>query len=215
MNGSSSLTRRSFVACAVSAAALAVPRTGMAERPLVPTPRQTTGPFYPRTKPRDSDADLVTVAGRPEPAQGTLTRIDGRVVDPRGRVVPDALVEIWQCDALGRYHHPRDGGGLDPNFQGYGRTETDGQGGYGFRTIRPVPYPGRTPHIHFAVAARNFPHLTTQMYVAGEPLNNGDFVLGRIRDPLARASVIVVLAPLAHGEPGSLTGTFDIVLGAA
>lgn len=213
MNGSSSLTRRSFVACALSAAALAVPRSAVAATSLLPTARQTTGPFYPRIKPLDSDADLVTVAGRPEPAQGTVTLIHGRVVDPRGRVVPDALVEIWQCDALGRYHHPRDGGGLDPNFQGYGRTETDGQGGYAFRTIRPVPYPGRTPHVHFAVSARNYPDLTTQMYVAGEPLNERDFVLNRIADPRARDRLVVALRPHGHEEPGSLAGTFDIVLG--
>lgn len=211
MDGSRRLTRRSFVAGALSAAALAVPRSALAETPLVPTARQTTGPFYPRIKPPESDADLVTVAGRPEPARGTVTLIHGRVVDIRGRVVPDALVEIWQCDALGRYHHPRDGGGLDPNFQGYGRTETDGRGEYAFRTIRPVPYPGRTPHIHFAVSARDHPHLTTQMYVAGEPLNERDFVLNSIPDPRARARVIVALRP--NAESGSLAGTFDIVLG--
>lgn len=213
MKDSSLVTRRCFVACAVSAAALGVPRPAAAETSLVLTPRQTAGPFYPRTKPLDSDADLVTVAGRPESAKGTVTLIHGRVLDRRGRVVPDALVEIWQCDALGRYHHPRDGGGLDANFQGYGRTETDGQGGYGFRTIRPVPYPGRTPHIHFAVSARNYPPLTTQMYVAGEPLNERDFVFNGIRDPRARNSVVVALAPHGDGDPGSLTGTFDIVLG--
>ena len=208
------LTRRYFVACVVSAAAVGVAKPGTAAPSPVLTARQTTGPFYPLTKPLDSDADLVTVAGRTEPAKGTLTRIVGRVLDPRGRVAPDALVEIWQCDALGRYHHPRDGGGLDPNFQGYGRTESDGRGVYGFRTIRPVPYPGRTPHIHFAVSARDFPRLTTQMYVAGEPLNERDFVLNAIRDPRARAGVIVPLRPDPHGEAGALLGTFDIVLGA-
>lgn len=213
MNGSRVLTRRCFVASAMFAAALGVSRSGTAALSLVPTARQTTGPFYPRAKPLDSDADLVHVAGRPGPAKGTVTRIVGRVLDPRGREVPGALVEIWQCDALGRYHHPRDGGGLDPNFQGYGRAQTGGQGDYEFRTIRPVPYPGRTPHIHFAVSARDFPPLTTQMYVAGEPLNEGDFVLNTIRDPMARSSVIVALEPAPHGDAGSLLGIFDIVLG--
>jgi protocatechuate 3,4-dioxygenase beta subunit len=78
-----------------------------------------------------------------------------------------------------------------------------------------VPYPGRTPHIHFAVSALDFPPLTTQMYVAGEPLNSRDFLLNRIRDPRARASVIVSLEPLADGEDAELLGTFDIVLGAS
>ncbi len=216
MNGSGwSVSRRSFVVGGLSAAAWAVSVSNPAgaEASRVPTARQTAGPFYPRTKPIDSDADLVSVAGRTERARGIVTRVAGRVLDPGGRAVPDALVEIWQCDALGRYHHPRGGGGRDPNFQGYGRVETDGSGGYAFRTIRPVPYPGRTPHIHFAVSARDFPVLTTQMYVAGEPLNDEDFVLNAIRDPEARAGVIVDLVPAPGDEPGSLTGTFDIVLG--
>lgn len=213
MSGLPVLTRRWFVACAAAAVALRVPSAGAEALSLVRTPRQTAGPFYPRIKPADLDTDLVRVAGRPGLAQGTLTRITGRVVDPRGRPVPNALVEIWQCDALGRYHHPRDGGGLDPNFQGYGRTETDGEGGYGFRTIRPVPYPGRTPHIHFAVAARDFAPLTTQMYVAGEPGNDGDFVLNRIADPEARASVMVTLDRASDGADHVLAGTFQIVLG--
>lgn len=215
MSAISLLTRRTFVAGAMSAAAMGGWRPAAAEKAaLVPTAPQTPGPFYPRTRPLDADADLIRVAGRSEPARGTVTRIAGRVLDPDGRAVPEALVEIWQCDALGRYHHPRDGGGLDANFQGYGRTETDGRGGYLFRTIRPVPYPGRTPHIHFAISAPNFPRLTTQMYVAGEPLNERDFVLRRIRDPKARASVIVALVPDPLGDPGTLAGTFDIVLGA-
>lgn len=213
MISSRRITRRSFVAFAVSAAAFGARQSTAAKAELAPTASQTTGPFYPRAKPPDSDADLVHVAGRSEPAKGTVTRVAGRILDPRGKAVPDALVEIWQCDALGRYHHPRDGGGLDPNFQGYGRTETDGRGGYLFRTIRPVSYPGRTPHIHFAISAPNFPSLVTQMYVAGEPLNERDFVLNRIADPRARAGVIVDLAPDPQGDPGSLAGTFDIVLG--
>lgn len=209
------MTRRTFVAAAASAAAVGAAGRGWASADLVPTPPQTAGPFYPATKPPDSDADLVSVAGRGGLAEGTVTRLAGRVLDPRGRPVAGALVEIWQCDALGRYHHPRDGGGGDPNFQGFGRTQTADGGLYGFRTIRPVPYPGRTPHIHFAVSAQNFPPLITQMYVAGDPLNDRDFVLNRIRDPLARASLIVDLTPAGAGDPGSLKGTFDIVLGAA
>ena len=209
---SPAFTRRRLMASAASAAAIVV--TGRAMAALVPTPRQTTGPFYPLTKPLDSDADLVIVAGRSGPAQGTVTHVIGRVLDPDGRPVRGAFVEIWQCDALGAYHHPRDGGGRDPDFQGYGRTDAGDDGGYRFRTIRPVPYPGRTPHIHFAVTARGFPTLTTQMYVAGEPGNDGDFVLRRIVDPEARAAVIVPLQPAGDVETGALLGVFDIVLGA-
>ncbi len=206
------LTRRHLVGAALSTAAVAV--AGPALAALMPTPRQTTGPFYPLTKPLDSDADLVAVAGRPGPAKGIVTHVIGRVLDPGGRPVTDARVEIWQCDALGAYHHPRDGGGRDPDFQGYGRMDAGNDGAYRFRTIRPVPYPGRTPHIHFAVTARGFPTLTTQMYIAGEPRNDGDFVLRRIADPQARASVIVALDPAPEVEAEALLGVFDIVLGA-
>jgi protocatechuate 3,4-dioxygenase beta subunit len=102
---------------------------------------------------------------------------------------------------------------LDENFQGYGRTATDETGGYRFRTIRPVPYPGRPPHIHFAVSGNGLPRFTTQMYVAGEPGNDRDGVLMGVRDPAARARLIVPLSPAPEAEPGALAATFDIVLG--
>jgi protocatechuate 3,4-dioxygenase, beta subunit len=208
------LDRRGFIAASLSgAAALLLPAPARAA--LTPTPRQTEGPFYPLSLPLDADADLATVAGRAGPAQGTITHVFGRVLDRGGRSVPGARVEIWQCDALGRYHHPRDGGGADPNFQGYGAVVTDREGLYRFRTIRPVPYPGRTPHIHFALSGRGFDRFTTQMYVAGEPLNEGDFVLSRIRDPAARERVIVQLEPADAMEAGALLGRFDIVVGGA
>lgn len=209
------LSRRAVVSSTAAAAAL-FPLPGLGAG-LMPTPRQTAGPFYPEVKPLDSDADLVRVAGQAEPAAGTVTDVLGRVLDPEGKPVVDALVEIWQCDAFGHYHHPLDaarrGGGADPRFQGYGRTVSAGDGGYRFRTIRPVAYPGRTPHIHFAVTAQGFA-LTTQMYVAGEPLNETDFILSRIRDPDARARVIVPLEPAGGWETLGLIGVFDIVLGA-
>jgi protocatechuate 3,4-dioxygenase beta subunit len=116
---------------------------------LVLTPRQTEGPFYPVELPTDRDSDLVRVTGADAQAMGQVAHVMGRVLDPRGRPVPGALVEIWQCDANGRYLHPGDRGGpRDLRFQGYGQALTEAGGGYHFRTIRPVPYPGRTPHIH-------------------------------------------------------------------
>jgi protocatechuate 3,4-dioxygenase beta subunit len=178
------------------------------------TPPQTAGPFYPRWFPADSDNDLVQVTGHAGIANGTITHLNGRVLDEAGRAVSGARVEIWQCDATGRYHYVDDGRGdppLDENFQGYGQAVTDAGGGYRFRTIRPVPYPGRTPHIHFAVSVPGFPRFITQMYVAGEPLNERDGVLMSVRDPAARARLIVSLLPAI--EPGALAGTFDIVLG--
>lgn len=182
----------------------------------VRTPAQTTGPFYPRELPLDSDNDLATVVGAPTGARGTIAHVSGRVLDDNERPVRDARVEIWQADAFGRYHHPADrrDAPLDPGFQGYGQTMTANDGAYRFRTIRPVPYPGRTPHIHFAITARGGVRLVTQMYVAGEPLNARDAVLNGVRDPAARAAVIVDLKPAPDIEPGALAATFDIVLGA-
>lgn len=207
------LDRRTFVTAAVSGvASLCLARAGAGGAdPHAGTDRG----FYPLTLPSDADADLATVAGRAGPAKGVITHILGRVLDLSGRAISGARVEIWQCDAFGHYHHPRDGGGADPNFQGYGAVDTDAEGSYRFRTIRPVPYPGRTPHIHFALSGRGFDQFTTQMYVAGEPLNDRDFVLSGIRDPAARQRVIVALRPAEAIETGALLGQFDIVVGAA
>jgi protocatechuate 3,4-dioxygenase, beta subunit len=183
---------------------------------LPPTPRQTAGPFYPLAFPADSDNDLVQIAGHSGTAKGTVTRITGRVLDPSGRGISNARVEIWQCDADGRYHYVHDDRAdppLDEDFQGYGQTITDAAGGYRFRTIRPVPYPGRTPHIHFAVSGAGLPRFTTQMYVAGEPLNERDSILMAVRDPAARARLTVPLRPAPEIETGALAGTFDIVPG--
>src|SRR5947209_10135297 len=111
---------------------------------LPPTPRQTAGPFYPSSIPADSDNDLVQVTGHNGAAKGTVSYVTGHILDPDGRPLSGARVEIWQCDTNGRYHYVRDDRAdtpLDDNFQGYGRTITDETGTYRFRTIRPVPYP--------------------------------------------------------------------------
>jgi protocatechuate 3,4-dioxygenase, beta subunit len=210
--------RRVLAASIASAAALSLPATlrGLAAAALAPTPAQTEGPFYPLSYPADSDNDLVHVAGRAEPAKGTVTRVAGRILDPSGRPVPGARVEIWQCDAHGRYHNVRDGDAgrpRDENFQGFGQTVTDNAGGYRFLTIRPVPYPGRTPHIHFAVAVPGQRRFITQMYVAGEPGNERDAVLLGVRDPAARARLIVPLQPAPELGRDTLAAAFDIVLG--
>lgn len=181
---------------------------------LLPTPPGTAGPFYPVELPADSDADLVMLRGSAAHAAGVVAHIGGRVLGTDGAPVPGALIEIWQCDAHGRYHHPGDRNGppRDAAFQGYGRVRTRPDGGYAFRTIRPVAYPGRTPHIHFAVQAPGWPRLVTQMYVAGERLNNADFLYRALGDRSRQGAVTVPLA-MANGiEAGALAGTFDIVL---
>jgi protocatechuate 3,4-dioxygenase, beta subunit len=213
------VSRRGAVASA--AAALALARSpGAAARPaaaLPPTPRQTAGPFYPVDWSGDADADLVRVAGAEAQALGRVTHLRGRVLDAGGRPVAGAVVEIWQCDANGHYRHPRDRpgttAGRDAGFQGRGRTAAGPDGGFAFRTIRPVPYPGRTPHIHVLVAApgRGEP-LVTQLYLAGEPLNARDGLFNALRNPREREAVLLRPDPADGIEAGALLAVRDIVL---
>ena len=206
------LPRRRVLAAA-AAAVLAPAHSAWAA--LATTPRQTPGPFYPRTLPLDIDNDLARVSGHARDAAGIITHVSGRILARNGAPVADAKVEIWQCDSHGRYHYvdDRNPTSLDPDFQGYGTTVSARDGGYRFRTIRPVPYPGRTAHIHFTVTAPRGRRLVTQMYVAGEPLNERDPVLAQIQDSAARAAVIVALAPAPQVEAAALAGSFDIVMG--
>ncbi len=183
---------------------------------LLASPPQTLGPFYPRDWEGDIDNDLVIVTGEAARAMGRVVHVEGRVLDVAGAPLPGAEVEIWQCDAQGIYRHPRDeepGRRRDPGFQGRGRTITDAAGRYRFRTIRPVPYGGRTPHIHFKVEPAGGRELITQMYVFGEERNAQDGVLNSIRDPRQRDSVIVRLDAADQLEPGALAASFDIVIG--
>jgi protocatechuate 3,4-dioxygenase beta subunit len=206
--------KRREVLAGVAALLARPPASFAAASALVVTPGQTEGPFYPLSFPVDMDADLVLVKGQAARAMGQITHVSGRVLNRRGEIVHGAALEIWQCDANGIYHHPRAPGHArhDRGFQGYGRTQVDAAGRYAFRTIRPVAYPGRTPHIHFKVHAPGLGRLTTQLYIAGEPQNATDAVLNAIRDRAARESVIVRLEDASDVEPGALKGTFDVVL---
>ena len=223
MSGSNrvTLSRRTLLTAA-GTSALMLPARPTRAGGLATTPGQTAGPFYPPELPRDMDADLVRVTGADAQALGVVTHVMGRVLDARGRPLPGHLVEIWQCDAHGRYLAERRSSWSDwlrkretPDlgFQGYGRTLTDAGGGYWFRTIRPVPYSGRTPHIHFKVGCCGRELLTTQMYVAGEPGNERDGIYGGLVAD-ERERVTVALRPAPEIEGGALVGTFEIVLAA-
>jgi protocatechuate 3,4-dioxygenase beta subunit len=203
--------RRRDLLLALGAGALALaPRAaGAVER--IRTVSMFAGPFYPDEIPLDHDADLTRVDGAPAPARGAPADLGGRVLDLNGRAIGGAGVEIWQCDANGRYHHVGDGDGLDPGFQGYGRVVTDAQGRYRFRTIRPVRYGGRCPHIHVKVRGAGIEDLTTQMFVAGDPANADDFIYTSLSEE-QRASVTV---PFVAAKNGTLHANFELVLGVA
>jgi protocatechuate 3,4-dioxygenase beta subunit len=181
------------------------------------TAPQTEGPFYPGQTLIHASNDLTRVPGRPQRALGQLIQILGKVTDENCRPVAGATVEIWQACASGRYNNPKDTNPapLDPDFRYWGEAHTDADGEYTFRTIRPGAYPAdvdwdRPPHIHFKVSRLGFHELTTQMYFRGQPLNEKDLILGKL-SASQQAAVIVEFSP-SPGEPGSLTGSFDIAL---
>lgn len=183
---------------------------------LALTPQQTEGPFYPTAFPDDADNDLVQVRGQAARAMGTVLHLEGRVLDAGGRPLPGARVEIWQCDAQGLYDHPRQSGRerRDQAFQGYGQMQADTDGHYRFRTLKPVAYPGRTPHIHLKVATETGRRLISQFYVAGDPRNERDFLFREAaRDAGQRQRVEMRLGSAPGIEAGAFATMMDIVIG--
>ncbi len=192
-------TRRSLV-FAAAAATLALPALASSRRALAP---MTDGPFYParawRAQWTDWDADLTRVQRGTQvlQARGELLGLAATVADVNGRIVDKAEVEIWQCDTMQVYHHPHGGmvpGRFDEGFQGFGATQSSADGTLRFRTIKPVAYPGRTPHIHLKLRHASFGELTTQLFVAGEAGNARDF-LWRQLDAEERTALEMKLMP--------------------
>jgi len=178
------------------------------------TPRQTEGPFYPDHLPLDTDNDLIIVNDALSPAVGEITHLSGRILDVKGHPIRNALVEIWQVDNNGVYLHSKDThAARDKNFQGFGRFLTASTGEYYFRTIKPVLYPGRTRHIHFAIKMKGREKWTTQCYVKGESQNEKDGIYRSIKDEKARSSVTIDFAPVKASHVGDLAAKFDIIMG--
>jgi protocatechuate 3,4-dioxygenase, beta subunit len=182
---------------------------------LLRTPAQTEGPFYPDKLPLDTDNDLIVINDALTPAVGEITYLSGKILDARGNPVKNAAVEIWQCDNNGAYPHSRTGNAdkKDNNFQGFGRFVTGSAGEYLFRTIKPVPYPGRTPHVHFKIKLKGKEALTTQCYIKGHAGNQRDGIWRSIRDEQLRDLVTIDFAPIKESRVGELAAKFDIVLG--
>jgi protocatechuate 3,4-dioxygenase, beta subunit len=208
------LNRRSFLRNMTAGAAVFT-NPGLFAEELIQTPRQTEGPFYPDKLPLDTDNDLLVINDTITPAVGDITWVSGRILDARGEPIRNAVVEIWQCDKNGAYLHSKTGNSdkRDGNFQGFGRFVTGSDGAYIFRTIKPVAYPGRAPHIHYMIKMKGRDKFTTQCYIQGEPGNDRDGVLKGIKDPKAKASVIVPFTPIKNSRIGELAARFDIVLG--
>ncbi len=202
------LPRRTIAAALVAAPALWVGARAQPAAPRLPTPSQTEGPFYPVRLPQDTDNDLLR-NGTLNYRRGQPAWVDGSVTDLDGKPVRGAQVEIWQCDENGHYHHPGDGDRADAAFQGFGRVAVGEDGSWRFRTIRPVPYSGRTPHIHVKVKLGTRELLTTQLYVAGDPGNARDYVWRNL-PPAARDAVTV---PFERGADG-LRARFPIIVAA-
>ena len=192
-------------------ASLVLPATPVLAADHRPTPRMTEGPFYPTSFPKDVDADLTRIAGKPGVAAGTILDASGRIMDRTGKPLAHAKLELWQCDNQGHYHHVGDAQPAgDEHFQGFGVATTDAEGRYRFRTIKPVPYPGRTPHIHFLVREGNRSRLVSQMFIEGEPGNARDFLYTRLGGDARLVTLKLADAPASSGA--KLAGSLDIVV---
>jgi protocatechuate 3,4-dioxygenase, beta subunit len=190
-------------------------KPGALAEQLVLTPKQTEGPFYPVKLPLDTDNDLIVVNDSLTAAVGEITHLSGRILDSKGDPIRNVLVEIWQVDNAGAYLH--DGTSnkdkRDRNYQGFGRFLTGSTGEYYFRTIKPVPYPGRTPHIHVAIKMKGREKWTTQCYIKGHPGNEKDGIWKGVRDEKQRDAITIDFTPIKTSKVGELSARFDIVMG--
>jgi protocatechuate 3,4-dioxygenase, beta subunit len=207
-------TRRQFARYLSFGAAMLATSGAFAEE-LMKTPGMTEGPFYPDKLPLDTDNDLLIINQGITAAVGEITHLAGRILNEQGEPIRNAFVEIWQVDNNGSYIHSGSSNRsrLDANFQGYGRFLTDSKGNYYFRTLKPVPYPGRTPHIHLAVSRHGQRVLTTQLLIKGHPQNEKDGVFRQITDPAQRELVMADFKPMEGSKLGELAASFDVVLG--
>ena len=199
------LVRSAGLIAATAAPAWLMPARAQGQA-LRPPPSQTGGPYYPVRFPPDTDAALLRT-GTARYGKGQAAWVTGTVTDTRGTPLAGGVIEIWQCDQDGHYHHPGDGDRADPAFQGFGQVTLGRDGRYRFRTLKPAPYSGRTPHIHVKVRLDGETLLTTQFYVQGDPGNARDFLWLRL-DAQAQAALT---RPFVNG-PDGLTADYPVVV---
>jgi protocatechuate 3,4-dioxygenase, beta subunit len=219
MNDPRGVSRRSVLGVAIAAGGFAASGavSSVFSQTLKRTPGEILGPFYPVLRSVDKTADLTVLPGKPGRAAGQVIHVMGRVVNVEGQPVKGARIELWQANTHGRYTHPSDTNPapLDPNFEGFAVQDTDAEGRYRFKTIKPGAYPVtanwmRPPHLHFEVTGK-LNRMITQMYFPGEPLNDKDLLLQNVRankDGL----IAKVLPPTSDVEPDSRLVVWDIVL---
>ena len=204
------IQRRQGLRLVAAGALIGLPALNLRAAARRPTPAQVEGPFYPDHLPADSDADLLlnqSPQGGARYTKGQAAWVGGTLTDASGRALEGATIEIWQCDQDGHYHHTRDGGRADPAFQGFGRVAVDAQGRWRFRTMKPVAYSGRTPHIHAKVKLGPRELLTTQLYVEGDPGNARDSLWLRL-PPQDRALLTAPYVAVADG----LAASYELVI---
>ena len=216
---SGNLTRRELSRRIGLAAGATLLASSFARAASSPTPAQVEGPFHPIAEQADTDTDLSLIEGHTEPAQGEVILVHGRVTDVDGRPLEGALVDVWQANHFGRYSHPKDPNTapLDPNFQGWALINTDADGRYGFKTIKPGAYPlsflggdgWRCRHIHFQVSRPGSRKLTTQMYFQGDPLIEQDMEIAKAPESLRHTLIAESTKDTSSGLP---LYRFDIVL---
>jgi protocatechuate 3,4-dioxygenase beta subunit len=207
------LTRRNLLRGGLAVGASTFFVRGAYADELTRTPSVTEGPFYPPKLPLDTDNDLIVINDNITPAVGEITHLSGRILSTSGEPMRNIAVEIWQCDGKGVYIAQDDGEGRDSNFQGFGRFMTSSTGEYYFRTIKPVPYPGRTPHIHVKLKKGDRELLTTQLFINGHPQNRSDGIFQGVGGPFEKELVLVDFKPLKDSKIGETTARMDIVVG--
>lgn len=218
MNESRFIGRRQWLTASATTGLLFFTQKGLFAEELFRTPRLTEGPFYPDHLPLDQDNDLIIVNDSLTPAVGDITHFHGRILSLNGSPLRNVTMEIWQCDAKGVYLHSNDSNTKkniqDKNFQGYGKFETGATGDYRFRTVKPVPYPGRpAPHIHIKLSRGGKEILTTQVMIRDHENNRRDGIFAQAGDLVDQELVQADWVLMQGTKTPEYTAKFDIVLG--